>query len=701
MTRLHERFRGAGTAAVVWRGICLGALLSACGGGSEHPANIGSQTGTGGGTGVGGGAGSRGVGGVVIYDGGGDTDGGAVGAPVVKVTSPTALNNPTAGTVLVADTVTATCTATRASTPGATNVDAASVKIAVLDAEGQVKTELPGTPTGNSNEYSAMFVVTMIDNGAISFRCRVSDTSTPPKTGSDQISTFIDHGPEVDVTTPAPDSAYPMTGAVPFAFKVTPAPLTAGDPNADVTSVTLAVNGVMIPLVRDPADAMGFKVAVDFNDTTYFPQPPAGYVPIEIRAKDSRKPAPGERVYSYRFALDGAGPVITLTKPKNQDIIGGKVTMEFTVVDALAGVDPKTVSVELNQVAKFYSPTDTNWTANKNNYTYTFDSANVSGSIVQVTVNITASDLAGNKTMGESVVLYLDNVPPTVDLDPPNVRQKRKMGTTIQCSESFDPLGEAASDNDRTSQPGTGALNLFPTFRALVWDETNFVPGQSVVYIAGTDQTSVYLYLQPDGANPDPKKALLIDTDGDPNHICDALNTMPEGVPLPNLRLNPVTPTGAAIFDSNDPAAAPDPATPDPQNPQMHECDLASDTNPTPQLCMGVSDLTQVIRHDAAQVEPVVYAIGGLMGLECTGTGWEIASQLTGAAPKKGWFCLAAIASDKVGNKAISPPLRICFDDGVGPPPACALSSEMGPSCTDGCTAPPGFGNKHFLATHQ
>jgi hypothetical protein len=444
----------------------------------------------------------------------------------------------------------------------------------------------------------------------------------------------------------------------------------------------------MIPLVRDPADPMGFKVAVDFNDTSYFPQPPAGFVPIEIRAKDSRKPAPGERVYSYRFALDGAGPVITLNKPKNQDIIGGKVTMEFTVVDALAGVDTKTVSVELNQVAKFYSPTDTNWTANKNNYTYTFDSANVSGSTVQVTVNLTASDLAGNKTMGESVVLYLDNKPPFVDLDPGYVRQQRPNGTAGMpvCSDQFDPLGIAANDGDGV--PGHQAIAPFTLFRALVWDDTNFIAGQSVLYIAGADPMSVYLYLQPDG----PTMPLLIDTDGD--GFCDALDTMPGGVPLPNLRLNPVTPAGTASFAGTDPNALPDPA--------MNHCVVGSDPAQPMHLCTSnASDLTEVIRHDAATLEPVVYGIGGLMGLECTGTGWELPSQLAGAMQKEGWFCLAVVAADKVGNKAISPPLRICFDDPMtASVPPCANSSQPLPSCTRGCIAPPHF-PPHALAIHN
>jgi hypothetical protein len=646
-------------------------------------------SGIGGGTGAAGSGGSQGTGGNSGSRDGGDDSGTTVGAPVVKITSPTPLDSPTAGSVLVADTVPVLCTATRPSLPGAAAVDAASVKIAVLDAQGQVAKEFPGMPTNNANEYQASFVVTMLPNGIISFRCKASDASTPAKTGSDQISTFIDHGPEVTVNSPAPDSAYPLTGAVPFAFNVTPAPLAPGDPDANVTSVSLFVNAVMIPVVRDPSDPTGYKLSVDFNDTAFFPQPPAGVVPVEIRATDSRKPTAAVRVKSYRFALDGAGPVITLTKPKNQEIIGGKVRMEFSVVDALSGVDAQTVAVELNQVQKFYSPSDTNWTVNTNKYTFTFDSANVAGSKVQVTANITASDVAGNKSAGESVVLYLDNQPPVVDLDPGNVRQTRRSGNLTLCSESFDPLGsDPANDGARVS-------NTITYFRALVWDETNQVTGQNVLYLAGTDQSSVYLYLQPDPST-DPQKALLINNDSDPE--CDVLNTSPGGVSLPNLHLNPVTPQGNAFFDS----AANN--TDEPVD-GRGECSYGSETMPPPNLCtQNRSDLTAVIRHDSADVEPVVYGIGGLMGLECTGTGWELPAQLAGAVQKEGWFCLAAVATDKVGNSAISPPLRICFDDPATPlvHPSCATDpTEAPPSCTDGCTTDSLHFGGHILSPHN
>jgi hypothetical protein len=390
-----------------------------------------------------------------------------------------------------------------------------------------------------------------------------------------------------------------------------------------------------------------------------------------IRARNQRTPTPAENIESYHFKIDGSGPMITVKSHKNQDIIGGKVNLVFTVVDAISAVDSKTVSVSLNQVENLYGVSG-DWAQNQNEYSFTFDSANVSGSKVQVTVNINASDLAGNASAGESLLLYLDNHAPSIDLDPANVRARR-LRTPVECSESFDPLGPFASND-------LARVQSFAYFRALVWDETNFVPGQSVRYMAGADPQSVYLYLQPDSSTP-----LLVNNDSDPE--CDVLNISPGGVPLPTLRLNPVNPQGNAWYRTDDPTVSP----------EATGCVLANDTKPQ-YLCQTYSDMTVVIRHDSASVEPVVYGIGALSGVECTGTGWELPSQLANARQKEGWFCLAVAGQDKVGNAGISRPLRVCYDNPATPfVPSCATEqSEEPPSCTDGCT-PPGRFPPHLL----
>lgn len=672
MGKMRSRFGGFS-----W--VALTSLASMACGGDDHPGNLPSGsggTGAGGSGGIAGAAGSTSGGGGsggTSGDGGvtGGTGGtGAVnqpGSPKVTVTSPTAATNPSSDTVVVGDQVDVLCTAEKSPLATAKPVDPTTVKIAVLDSKQAVVAEFPGTATKNANEYTSSFVLTTLPNGPMSVRCTAADTSKPAKTGLHSISTFVDHGPDISVVTPLEGSSYPLAGAVPFEFKVTPAPLATGDTEAGVASVGLKVNGVTIPATPDPLVTNGYKVAVDFNDKSLFPQTPAGSLPVVIEGTNNRTPAAAKRTKNYNFSVDGQGPVIIIKSPKNQDIIGGKVTLSFSVADPLSGVDQKTINVELNQSANYYT-TGTAWTNNKDDYTFQFDSATVVGSKVQMTVNITASDKAGNKSAGASVLLYLDNEPPWVDLDPSNVRTEKKSGTTIYCSKSFDPLGIAASDGDD--------LSGFVRLRALVWERTNQIVGQSILYYATTDPKSVYLYLQPDA----PTVPLLINNDSDPE--CDAINAIVGGQTIPSLQLNPVNPAGSAHYGSGDGAVPPPIGT---------QCQLGTEAEPA-KLCSLQSDLGVVIKHTMSGSEPVVYGIGQMAGLECTGTGWELSSQLANSTQKDGWFCLAAVAKDKVGNTQISPPLRICYDNpNTAAHPSCWNSSEVPPSCTDGCTPPPRF----------
>jgi hypothetical protein len=86
-------------------------------------------------------------------------------------------------------------------------------------------------------------------------------------------------------------------------------------------------------------------------------------------------------------------------------------------------------------------------------------------------------------------------------------------------------------------------------------------------------------------------------------------------------------------------------------------------------------------------IQSVVFGAGELGALECAGKGWEISSR----DADEGWVCLAARATDRVGNVGVSTPLRVCVSDRLGSEPACATSSTTPPRCTDGCTLPSKF----------
>jgi hypothetical protein len=105
------------------------------------------------------------------------------------------------------------------------------------------------------------------------------------------------------------------------------------------------------------------------------------------------------------------------------------------------------------------------------------------------------------------------------------------------------------------------------------------------------------------------------------------------------------------------------------------------------------NDMWQVIQ-DEYNVTPVIYSASPTAGNECTGVSWEFGTKVSA----DGWVCFATRAVDNVGNVGVSRPLRICVDDPdrAGTPP-CANSSIGAPTCTDGCTPQPRWGNKAYL----
>jgi hypothetical protein len=294
-----------------------------------------------------------------------------------------------------------------------------------------------------------------------------------------------------------------------------------------------------------------------------------------------------------------------------------------------------------------------------------FDSTQASAtSVSQATINIDAADSVGNLARGESLILYLDNVPPIVDLDPSLIREKKR-GADNYCSLAFDPVGpSAANDADPTATPVR-----VQTYRALVWEQTNETTGQTILYHSGTDIDSVYLYVQPDADVP-----LLIDEDKD--GTCEELSATRAVNPLdlPKQHLKGKLPVGDSWFgaDANE------------VEPQWAGCQYQNQTEPTRRCEPTPADMHRVIKFDHDSSVPVIFAMGNLpaSGPSCVGTEWETATY------GEGWMCFAARALDRVGNVGISAPLRVCVDDGVDPPADC---SGPPPSCTDGCTPPEHF----------
>jgi hypothetical protein len=584
--------------------------------------------------------------------------------PLVRVLSPVAVEKPADGGVLVDDEIEVVCEVRKATSPGAGEVEPGSVIVQLLDADGA----LVDTVTADRGETADQFVANLIvgkveDTGRLSILCAASDRSVPPLTGVGQIDTFIDHGPLIAVERPAADSTHAL-GVVPIRFTVEAEPVLSGeDREAAVDEVTLEVGGVRIDdLEEDDGEYVG---SVDLLDRELFPNPPAGILPVTIRATNRRKPEPVESMLSYDISIDGRGPKISVESPRDGAVVGGRVPVTFKIEDE-SDIDEDSVVVFVNLEEHRFKLGD-GWSRNGNTFTFALETAEAEKtSHIQASINISAADEVGNASQTESLLLFLDNQPAIVDLDPPHLREWRESGTTIECTRSFDPVG-AAPPNDLATVPRAVLL------RALVWERTNSVLGQTIWHYAGTDRESVYVYLQP---NADAGFVRDSNADG----VCDDLRADVDK--LPTLHLSNLSPTGQSWFG---------PELPEEQLPPLPaECTLKDDAAPD-SICDGDSDMWRVITDErvieGGRRSPIfAYGIGP--GPTCTGLDWDIGIY----AEKEGWVCLAARSLDTAKNRGVSRPLRLCFDDPATPErPACVDDKSNPPSCTDGCTLPPAF----------
>jgi len=620
--------------------------------------------------------------------------GGATGtqlAPEIEITNPISAKSANAGPVLIEDQVTVLCTVKSSSAAGATRVDPSSVKIEFFDAEGKSLKSSAGTPTTHDSEYSATFVLAPVPSGKVSFSCSASDTANPPHRAMTTLETLVDRGPEITIGEPVDKSPHNLLGPMNVEFSAAALPITDTDTQADVTGVTLAVGGVTIPTIEKTKG--NYQAFVDFTDQALFNAPPSGAVPIVLTASNGRKkPGKATRTLAYSIVVDGAGPTISLGTPAASAVIGPASVLTFNVTDNGSGVDRTTVAVKLNAETKYFSATDGQWTWDTNGgFSFKFGAALAKNDVdSQVTLNILAKDQAGNASEGASTLYSLDNQPPTVDLDPPNVWEERggSAPNTIQCSDLFDPLGpfdnSLPSDTANGSPDDLATIVNSGTFRALVWDNANQKENQGTQFLAYPDRQSVRLYVQP---NPD--EPLLADDDKD--GVCDEIWTgsvphqlKPTDKPLPFLKLTALNPTGSPAWTGLN-------------KPSSSSCHDGTSTNST-RLCgsPGQSDMSVVIRFgNSSQLpyEPAIYAVEPSSDPSspiCTGWKWDVSSAISTAQTtgKLGWVCMAARAVDRVGNAGISPPLRICLDDSSNPD---RCKNIPPPSCTDSCTPPPHF----------
>lgn len=640
-------------------------LVQACGNSSKPPAFTEGGTSPGGTSAGGKGSGGKSSGGTNPQsDGGAGDDADNSLAPDVHITSPTPVSDPNGDGVLVDGTVTVVCTATQSTKSGSAKVNASSVKLAMLGPDGSVLAMHAGAPTGNANEYSFDFALTEVQSGLVTFTC--SAESADKQTGSDEVSTLVDNGPVITFTKPVLNAAYPLSQPLEIDFTVTAAPLTDGDDNAAVDSVALNIVGQDIPLDDAEVEPGHYQLQVNLADPKLFMPPPSGPTPVTVTATNKRSPKPRQATVNQQISVDGAGPTIKFTSPLDKAVVGGKVKLIFDIGDLVSGVDPSKVVVALNKVDHPFDSNNDAWTHLKDTFTFEFDSRQIKDAKMQITVNVRADDKVGNPAVPASELLYLDNYPPSIDLDPSPIRT---FDSNKKCSGTFDPVGDKAAND-------LGSAIRSALFRAVVWDNTNEDPDNIIIpHFSATNQKSVRLYLEGDNAKP-----LIVDTDND--GYCDDVAQVDS---TNSLEFGPIPKAGVPWL-VNDPNAEPKATS--------LNCTVEDGTKP-PTLCTNNrSEMWQVIQDEYNNI-PVIYGASPTPNSdECTGVGWEFTTKIVA----DGWVCFATRAADNVGNVSVSRPLRICVDsDGVPGTPACATASMDPPTCTDGCIPQPRWGGDGHL----
>jgi hypothetical protein len=580
----------------------------------------------------------------------GDDAGAELRGPVVQVLAPEA---PAAGdfssdAILTRSSVRVRCRA-EPNEDSRAPVDTSSVRVLVRGG-GEV-VEASAQPALAAREYEAEMSLAEFSNGALSVACEATDTRG--EEGRAEISTYLDLGPRIQIVNPVADAAY--ANRLDIFVLVEAAPVAADDDGAApyFESVEIVVSGEVLDDVSFDADEGVFEASVLFED---FDPELQGDNTLVVRATNTREGEPVTREERVVFNADGSGPVIEVTSPEPGDLVAGLFSVTATVTDD-AGVDHASVVATIagtHEFRLFPVASDT--------YVGSFDTRELGRDLVFPTVVVRARDAVGNESQF-GFLLALDNEPPILSLDPPLMREtRRNTEGALECSLEFHPLGDDAAKDGQT-------VPQLTEIRARIEDLGNgalSTPGV-VVRRAGVNHNTVQLFILDDAEG-----ALLVDTTGDEQ--CDSINPLlvPTSVPQADneaavLNLVPLDPTGSSHFTEQDPLP-------------LGCAEIEGDTPAPSEICFQ-SPATRQIATELGG-EPAIFSIAPITEDQC----WGFAFDSVAANISDGFACLAVRAEDNLGNKGISPPLRLCFDaQGQGtacPEPIGSINPGPLPNCT-------------------
>jgi|GEM_PF-1333123 len=451
------------------------------------------------------------------------------------------------------------------------------------------------------------------------YTLQVTATTAGGASGTDSLLIYLDGGPSINILQPA-DGLF-VKGSLVVTAAVT-------DASSEVTSVVFSVGQSRIDPAFVSNSGVQYSVTLDFGS---FNPPLEGPQVVSITATNGNGIV---TIASRKFTVDNQGPTITGTKPTTGELIGKLITIEAQVADPAGVLESTVVALVAHGDVSFEVKLEK---ASDGSYRKLFDTTKLPAYAIFPSISFRAQDVLGNQS-SVGYLVSLDNTPPMMDLDPPAHVQILKADGT--CSWPFDPVGPDAIDD------GSVVRQLFD-IRARVEDlgntpqtgDADFVP------IGAVDPSSVRVLILDDTSLP-----LVVDTSDPPDGICDDINPdlAPSVAPQSAKETQLINLVSMAVGGAGDFSHQPGVACSGTADPPAPLCATAYSPQKNRVMTYSLGYATGL---------PAIWTIPPIVGdgLQCAGRQFDASNNLT-----DGWACVALEASDKLGNKQVSRPIRIC-----------------------------------------
>ena len=497
-------------------------------------------------------------------------------------------------------------------------VDEKSVKVAGANLN---QTQYQVIPESGSAVY--FYGDTPLDLAKVSggvYELQVSAITAGGVVAGASVSVLVDAGPTIIFLQPA-DGVF-VKGSLVVTAVVT-------DTRSGVTKVEFSVGQTQIVPSLVASNGAQYTVNLDFGS---FNPPLDGPQIVTVTATNGNGVV---SLASRKFTVDSQGPTILQTKPVMGELIGKLITIEAQVADPAGVMEGSVIAVVAHGDVHFEVKLDK---GKGDLYQRLFDTTQLPVYSIFPSISFRAQDVLGNQS-SVGYLVSLDNTPPVMDLDPPATYRIFKEDGT--CSWPFDPVGPDAVDD------GSVVTQLFD-IRARIEDRGNkpLTGTADYVPIGGVAANSVKVLILDDTSLP-----LVVDTSDPPDGICDDIN--PELVPS----VAPQSSKDAQLIDMvsmgggagrGDFTHQPGVACSGYEDSWSAYCD--STYNPQKNAA-----LTYLINYSTGL--PSIWTVPPVNAdhMQCAGRQFDASNNL-----HDGWACLAVEASDTLGNKQVSRPIRIC-----------------------------------------